>query len=322
MTTSRSRFIYLAIAVVAGLLMPVQSRINGALGSELDNPFATAAVSFGVGFLALLAFSLLVPAARRGLARMPKALATRQFPWWYLAAGAVGGFVVVSQSAAVPVIGVALFTVCVVTGQSIGSMLIDRIGFGPAAPRKINAGRLVGVVLTIAGVVWAVSPRLGTSSQVSALVLPMVFTLVVGMLMGFQTAANGVQTQVYGTPVTATLMNFTVGLAVLLVIFAVRLPFSGPLGGFPHQWWYYTGGLLGCLYIGAAAFLVKHLGVLVTGLCTIGGQLVGSLLLDAFFPSPGTHIGFATVAGTVLTLLAVALASVSGSKSQAVAAGK
>jgi transporter family-2 protein len=51
-----------------------------------------------------------------------------------------------------------------------------------------------------------------------------------------------------------------------------------------------------------AALLVRSLGVLITGLGMIAGQLVGSLVLDVVIPSPGAVVALPTVLGTVLTL--------------------
>ncbi|WP_286161236.1 DMT family transporter [Arthrobacter sp. MYb213] len=308
-----TRLAYLIIAVATGLLMPIQSRVNGALGVQLADPFAAALVSFVGGLVALTLIHLLLPGPRRAAQTIPRVIRQRQFPWWYLAAGMVGAFVVVSQSTAVPIVGVALFTVSLVTGQTVGSMIVDRLGFGPAGPRKISALRMIGALLTVVGVLWAVSPRIVTDVELGTLLFPMVFSLIVGVLMGYQSASNGVQAQAYGNPLTATLMNFVVGTLMLGMIILIRLPIASTGGNFPTQWWFYVGGLLGCVFIGVSAFMVKHLGVLFTGLCMICGQLLGSLLLDLVVPTAGSHISFATVAGTVLTLLAVALASVSGS---------
>jgi transporter family-2 protein len=55
--------------------------------------------------------------------------------------------------------------------------------------------------------------------------------------------------------------------------------------------------------------LVRSLGVLVTGLGMIAGQLLGSLALDLVFPSPGTVVALPTILGTVLTLFAIIVAT-------------
>ncbi|MET0978539.1 MAG: EamA-like transporter family protein, partial [Paeniglutamicibacter terrestris] len=53
-----------------------------------------------------------------------------------------------------------------------------------------------------------------------------------------------------------------------------------------------------------------------TGLGMICGQLVGSLLIDMVVPAPGAVVNGATVAGTILTLAAVALTSVAGGRTR------
>lgn len=310
---SGGKILFILLAIASGLLLCAQSRINGALGAKLGDAIAASTISFGVGLAALVLLAIFVPAVRGSVAQVPRALAQGRFPRWYLVAGAVGALIVFSQAAAVPLIGVALFTVCLVTGQAIGSMFMDRVGFGGAAPRKINALRILGVVLTIIGVVWAVSPR-GADADLSSLLLPMALSAAVGMLMGFQAAANGAQAAAYGGATAATLVNFAVGFVVLAMVMLVRLPAGIGLDPLPGTWWYYIGGLLGCLFVGITALVVKRLGVLVTSLAAVGGQLVGSLLLDVFFPATGSSVTAATVMGTLLTLLAVGLASISGAR--------
>ncbi|MGL3806592.1 DMT family transporter [Paeniglutamicibacter sp. R2-26] len=311
-TARRLGPVYLMAAILAGLLMPLQSRVNGALGARLGDPVAAALVSFTTGLVLLVLVSLAVPGARAGAKLIPVALRERRFPRWYVAAGCVGALVVLTQSLTVPLLGVALFTVAIVAGQTVGSMLVDGIGFGPGGRRKVNALRGIGAVLAMAGVLWAVSPRMAGNSAVASLLVPMLLPFVAGFLMGFQSAMNGVQAQAYGTPVAATLMNFAVGALLLGIVLLLRLPSTGAPNPLPGAWWYYLGGPLGCVLIGLSAFLVKHLGVLLTGLGMIGGQLAGSLLIDLFFPAPGTVVNAATVGGTLLTLAAVALASLSG----------
>jgi transporter family-2 protein len=66
---------------------------------------------------------------------------------------------------------------------------------------------------------------------------------------------------------------------------------------------------MGCVFIGLGALLVRSLGVLVTGLGMIAGQLLGSLALDVVLPAPGTVVAPATVLGTILTLAAIVLAT-------------
>jgi len=50
-----------------------------------------------------------------------------------------------------PVLGVALFFVCMVTGQLIGSTIIDQIGAFGLEVKPVNTMKIVGLVLVIVG---------------------------------------------------------------------------------------------------------------------------------------------------------------------------
>ncbi|WP_426976675.1 DMT family transporter [Pseudarthrobacter sp. O4] len=300
----------LPLAVAAGLLIPVQGRINGALGAALADGIAAAVVSFTTGLVLIIAISLALPKGRAGLARVLPAVRNREFPPYYVLAGCIGAFFVFTQSFTVGLLGVALFTVAAVTGQTLSGLLVDRMGIGPAGKRPITGIRVLGSILTIAAVAWAVSPRFsGAESETAQLLVPVLLPVLAGFLMSFQQAMNGTATVHYGTPITATLVNFVSGTVLLWVAWLVKLAVAGAGNPLPGEWWYYLSGPMGCVFIGVGALLVRSLGVLVTGLGMISGQLLGSLGLDLAFPAPGTVVALPTVLGTVLTLAAIILAT-------------
>ncbi|RJT80828.1 DMT family transporter [Arthrobacter cheniae] len=295
------------LALGAGLAIPIQGRINGALGTVLEDGIAAALISFSTGLIVMIAITLALPGARAGALQIIPSVRERRFPPYYVAAGAIGAFFVFAQSLTIGLIGVALFTVAAVMGQSLSGLLVDRAGIGPGGKRAVTAMRVIGVVLTVLSVVWAVSPRFGAAGEASAWLLPVLLPVAGGVLLSFQQAMNGTASLHYGTPLAATLMNFIAGTVVLLAAWLIKLAIAGPGNPLPSDWWYYLGGPMGCIFIALGALLVRSLGVLLTGLCMIGGQLVGSLLLDLVVPAPGTTVVFATVAGTLLTLGAIIL---------------
>jgi transporter family-2 protein len=308
----------LPLAVAAGLLIPVQGRINGALGAALADGIGAAVVSFTTGLLVMVVISAALPKGRAGVSRILPALRERRFPRYYVLAGCVGAFFVFAQSFTVALLGVALFTVAAVTGQTVSGLLVDRMGIGPAGKRAITGIRVIGCLLTIAAVAWAVSPRLAGSAAMSGaagggpsgqLLLTILLPVLAGFLMSFQQAMNGTATVHYGTPIAATLVNFIAGTAVLWIAWLIKLAVAGAGNPLPGEWWYYLGGPLGCVFIGVGALLVRSLGVLVTGLGMIAGQLLGSLALDLALPVPGTVVALPTVLGTLLTLGAIVLAT-------------
>jgi len=299
----------LPLAIAAGLFIPLQGRINGALGVALGDGIAAAVVSFSTGLAVMAVISLALPKGRAGLARILPAVRERQFPPYYVLAGCIGALFVFAQSFTVALLGVALFTVAAVTGQTLSGLLVDRMGIGPAGKRPITGIRVLGSVLTVAAVAWAVSPRFSAGETGLQLLLPVLLPVLAGFLMSFQQAMNGTATVHYGSPIAATLVNFIAGAALLWAAWLIKLAVAGAGNPLPAQWWYYLGGPLGCIFIGVGALLVRSLGVLVTGLGMIAGQLLGSLGLDLLFPVPGTVVALPTVLGTLLTLGAIILAT-------------
>lgn len=299
-----------------GVLVALQSEINGRLATQLGTGVragATAAlISFGSGFVVLTVLALLEPRTRRGVLRIAAAARDGRLHWWQLVGGAAGAFVVACQGLTVGTIGVALFTVALVAGQSSNSLLVDHVGLGPAGRQRITAARICGAGLTVAAVAIAVSERLGgTKSLGSAAVAFALLPLLAGFGAAYQQAVNGRVNHV-GGPWATTWNNFCVGTGVLLAFSLVSLAVPGRLSWPIHTWWLYSGGLIGIAFISAAAVLVRTHGVLVLGLCTVAGQVSGALAIDLAVDA--AHVGWLSVAGAALTLAGVAVATASGSR--------
>lgn len=286
--------------------MPLQSRANGGLAHALEDPMAAASVSFGSGLLILGVAALAVPSMRRGVQSIVPAVRTRRIPWFYLLAGLVGAYTVFSQSTAVPMTGIALFTVAIVGGQTVSGLLVDHWGLGPAGRSRITAARVLGVVLMLVAVALSMAGKgAGGPSAALWLLLP----LSTGFLMGFQQAANGHSARAYGSPMAATFVNFASGFAALALLW-LALHLGQAFPALRGEWWMYLGGVCGCVYIGVNTWLLKHLGILGTAMGTITGQLLGSLLLDLVAPLPGAHVGPAAVVGLLLTFAAMAVMNI------------
>ncbi|BCJ58568.1 DMT family transporter [Micromonospora endophytica] len=297
------------LATTGGVAVAVQSRINGELAGRLGDGLAAAVVSFGLGLLLL---SVLVPATRsgrRGLRALRGALTGGLLRPWQCLGGACGAFLVFTQGATVGTLGVAVFTVAVVAGQSGSSLAVDRAGIGPSGRQPVTGARLGGAVLTVVAVLLAVGDRLGDPATLGLALLP----LVAGIGVAWQQAVNGRVRMATESTLTATFVNFTVGTTVLLAAFAVSVALRGrPPGSLPAEPWLYLGGPVGVVFIAVAATVVRFTGVLLLGLATIAGQVIGAVLLDALFPTAASRPGAATLLGALLTLAAVALAALGG----------
>ncbi len=205
--------------------------------------------------------------------------------------------------------GVAVFTVAVVAGQAISSLVVDRLGFGPAGPQPYTTLRVVGAVVALVAVVLAVSERLSHPDGLLLAVLPALG----GVGTAVQQAINGrvartASRDAYGA-VAAGVVNFLVGFIALLIVFSADLALRGAPHHLPSEPWLYFGGACGVIFISSAAAVVRVVGVFVLGLGTIAGQLIASLFIDLFLPASDQAVTVPVVAGTVLALAAVVVAA-------------
>jgi len=302
-------------AFAIGTLVAIQSRLNGELGDRLDDGIASAVVSFSSGLVVLLIICALVPRVRAALASVWRTIRTPSagqglLRWWQCLGGLAGALFVMSQGITVTVIGVAVFTVAAVGGQAVTSLVVDRVGLGPAGPQPYTTLRLIGAVVALAAVVLAVSDRLNHPSGLLLAILP----ALAGVATAVQQAINGrvartASPDAYGA-IAAGVINFLVALSATLVVLVVDLLFRGWPRSLPSEPWLYFGGACGVIFISAAASVVRVVGVFVLGLATLAGQLIASLVIDLAVPAGERDVTIPVVAGTLLALVAVVVAAI------------
>ncbi len=323
MPTRGARVVGTAVAVGLGVAVAVQARINGELGQRIDDGLVAALLSFlgGLALLALVAATW--PRMRRGLGRVRAAVGDRRLRPYQLLGGICGAFLVVCQGLTVATIGVAVFTVAMVAGQTASALLVDRAGVGPGGPRPVSVRRVAGAMLALAAVALTMSDRLGASHPDglggSHALWLVVLPALGGVGAAWQQAVNGRvgAAAQHDGPATsgmlpAALVNFAVGTVALVLVTAVEVAMRGLPEPLPAQPLLYLGGVLGVLFIGGAAAIVRITGVLLLGLGAVAGQLVGALLLDLFLPAGDNQLTATTLIGTALVLVAVTVIALPG----------
>ena len=298
-----------ALAAISGVMIALQARANGELSHRIENPPQAALISFSSGLLVVTLYTLLSPAVRRGLKQLRTAVAKKEISQWRLLAGALGGSFVAIQTHVVPLIGVALYSVASLAGQTATSLIVVRLGLTGGGPKPISLRRVSAAAITVTAVLISVWDKLESAHFA---LLAVVLSLLAGALVGVQRALNGQINEHSGQSVTTSLLNFFTGTA-FLVIFILILIATGreelsPLPTGP--WWIYTGGTIGVIYIAFTSLIVQHLGVLTFTLFSVGGQLVGSLLLDLFAPTENVSVSAYLVTGIVMTYAGVVVGGV------------
>ncbi|WP_460799791.1 DMT family transporter [Microbacterium sp. GXF0217] len=302
---SRSRripaFVAIGGAVSIGAMTAIQARINGVLGVRLGDGVVAGLVSFSSGLLLLAVLVAALPAGRAGMARLWFGIRSRTVPVWMLLGGACGALTVTTQGLTAAVLGVSLFTVGVVAGQTLHGLILDRIGFGPAGVVAVTMGRVAGGALAL----LAVGISLGGDVLASAPLWMLLLPFAAGVGIAWQQAANGRLAQRVESPVAATMMSFIAGTIVLAIGAGVSVVLNGPPNPLPAEPWMYLGGLLGVSYIFLGARLVAQTGVLLLGLGSVLGQLVTAVVIDAIWPADAGPALWQTIA-----MVAVAVTSV------------
>ncbi|MFD6398777.1 DMT family transporter [Nocardia sp. NPDC060249] len=293
-------------AIGAGVA--VQGRINGALGVRLADGIAAATISFGTGLIALLIAFAVSPALRAGVTEVRAAVSERRLAPWQLLGGLCGAFFVAAQGLTIAAIGVTAFTVAVVAGQLLSSLVVDRLGLAPNGRTPITPWRLVAAALGITGVVLSAGGSSGPGTVATGVpdipALLIVLPALAGIGLAWQQAVNG-RVGATGGPFTAALINFGVGLTALLLLDLYTLATTGLPTEFPTDLLLYTGGLIGVAFIALAAVTVGLIGVLLLGLTSVAGQLVAAMVLDA----ADGRLSPTTVVSCAIVLAAVVVAS-------------
>lgn len=104
--------------------------------------------------------------------------------------------------------------------------------------------------------------------------------------------------------------NFIVGFSILGLALLIRIGMGQVTVSLPETWWMYLGGPLGLLSIALMALLVRGLGLLLLGLASTAGQLIGSVLIDWLIPSLGNQVYLVTILGAVVALAGAGIAMV------------
>jgi transporter family-2 protein len=298
-----------ALAALSGLMIALQARANGELSHQMGNPIEAALVSFGSGLIIISIITIFTPSIRKGMSNLRTAVSRKEIPVWTLFAGMLGGSFVAVQTQIVPVIGVAIYSVASIAGQTAASLAVDRIGLTGGGKKQITTKRVAAAGITVLAVLVSVIDRID-ARNVS--LLAVFFGLIAGAVVGLQRALNGQINASTNQSFATSFLNFIMGTTFLVIFLSIGVLVNRsevvPLPAGP--WWMYTGGTIGVIYIAFTSTIVQRLGVLTFTLISVGGQLVGSLLIDLYSPTKGVQVSGYLVTGILMTYLGVIVGGV------------
>ncbi len=141
------QILWLALALLAGAMIPIQTAFNTNLGKTFGSPFLSTLAVFVVATLTII---VTVAVMRTGL---PSVETIQTAPWWAWLGGILGVFYIVLLIFLTPKLGVGTVTGLVVAGQIVTAVIIDHFGLLNFPIHSLNIYRIAGVAMMIGGVI-------------------------------------------------------------------------------------------------------------------------------------------------------------------------
>lgn len=295
--------LWILLGILAGLVLPIQTLVNTRLRASTGTPFASSMISFAVGTVTLLIVATAVTGGDYGIAQ------AFNEPLWIWFGGLLGVVALTGNILLFPHLGAVQTVVLPIAGQVIMGLIVDHFGLFESPQSSLTVLRAIGAIIVLAGVIGVVAtPSAATNNEDSATALWLwrLAGFIFGCFTASQSAINGHLGQVTGSPASAALVSFTIGVTALVIVNIVlrwRPRIERPAGK-PNPWWMWIGGVLGALFIFGNAALVPQIGTGLTVVAGLLGSMLGSLIIDR---ASGATIKSRQVLGIALLLTGVVL---------------
>ena len=142
-------FVYLIIALAAGVALATQSAINTQLAKAMSGEAVIATfISFAVGTIVLFFIAWVKTDLWGNLSTVPSQ------PWWKLIGGILGAVVVFTTVLLAPKLGITAMLFFIIIGQLITATTIDHFGLIGMPIREVNITKFIGLIIVAFGLVF------------------------------------------------------------------------------------------------------------------------------------------------------------------------
>ena len=138
--------VFIALAFLAGCLVPIQVGINAQLGAHAGHPLLATLTSMSVGALASLFILKLLGVS------FPSFQVVQNAPYWMYLGGCIGVFAVTTALFLAPKLGAGTLLAFLVAGQLFGSVVVDHLGAFGFPHQPLSSLRVLGCFLLMSGV--------------------------------------------------------------------------------------------------------------------------------------------------------------------------
>lgn len=138
--------LYIALALLTGAGVAVQSLINARLRVVLGGPFWAAIGQFIVGLLLLVVLAVATRQPAPTFGEVPRA------PWWVWTGGGFGAVFIITTIVLTPRMGIALTLASVTVGQLLMALVLDHNGWLGGPVIRLTSMRALGAAMLLVGI--------------------------------------------------------------------------------------------------------------------------------------------------------------------------
>ena len=319
------------IATIIGMLYVVEFGVNISLSNWIQHPLRSAWINFSIGAILLLPPFLCCNHAqdtpRTTLNNLISAFKEDKKNILVLLNGSFGVIAVISPIYIAPKIGFPLYTISVIFGQIIASMLMDNFGFCWTQIKHLSLVNLFGALAAIFGIIFYQIPSFQTyqAQNIMLIILYTIIAVFAGIFVTVQAALNRrLKELIDATPYHSAFLSFLNAVIILtainLVLYIVNNDWFETNGDY-LQWHMFFGGLIGAISVSMMIICPSYIGFVATYICVIFGSLIMSVTFDylnAFGveTNDNVHKSVFRIFGVILVFIGAVLVNVPPSASQ------
>ena len=275
-------FVLMLLTLLAGTVIPIQTSINTRLRQYTQSAFYASTVSFFTGTCVLAIIIILSQPQYFSLNIFNSY--TLDYRW--IIGGLMGVIFLTGNLLLLPRIGASLTVITTLSGQMMMGVIIDTFGLFQMPVQTITVLKIAGFFILILGILLMNYQPKSTVDTRQKNVIWMLVGIVFGFAPPIQTAINSSLGQLTHSSLFAAFVSFLVGtFTLMLLTLIVHRRFKiithhdtyGPL-----RTWHFIGGPLGVLFVTTNIIVAPLLGITVTLIIVMLGQIVMGLCIDHF----------------------------------------
>lgn len=144
-------WIWRMFGVVAGMLSAMQIAVNGYLGKVVESPVKASAISFVIGIICL--GMVCIATSKQHHSAKTTQNKTEKHPLWIWFGGILGGLYILANVTLSGKIGTGMTVIVLLIGATTGGLMVDHFAMFGSDKKPINAMKVIGVLVMIAGAV-------------------------------------------------------------------------------------------------------------------------------------------------------------------------